>query len=408
EDILNSVEKLSPEQFDVDSILDDCFDDLNQLAEFLHLLAAVKPERDDKLKALIKLLKNDKVLKREKVLIFSEFADTARYVEQEICKAGITGVERIDGGSNQRQRSDVIRRFAPYYNESSSAEVTASGAAEIRVLVATDILAEGLNLQDACRIINYDIHWNPVRLMQRIGRVDRRMNPAIEARILTDHPEQKALRGKVEFWNFLPPDELDELLRLFQRVANKTLVISRTLGIEGRKLLTPDDAFDPVKELNEQCDGTLSDIEKLRLEYNDLVKNHAEFAAELPKFPLKVFTGKASPREGVRAVFFCHRIPRPDPSLVETESGEPRWSDAAGLTVWSCFDLAVNRVASDPGAIAELVRSLPDTPRHCALDRAALSDLRKKVEKQLITDHLRPLQAPVGVTPILKCWMELN
>jgi superfamily II DNA or RNA helicase len=408
EDILNSVEKLDPQHFDVDAILDDCFDDMNQVAEFLGLVAEVKPERDDKLKALIKLLKTDRVLKRDKVILFSEFADTARYIQQELEKAGIKGVHRIDGGSSQRQRSDVIRRFAPYYNESSSSEIADAGAEEIRVLVSTDVLAEGLNLQDATRLINYDLHWNPVRLMQRIGRIDRRMNPAVEDRILADHPEQTGLRGKVEFWNFLPPDELDELLRLFQRVAKKTLVISRTLGIEGRKLLHPDDEFDPVKELNEQCDGNLTETEKLRLEYNDLVKAHPELAAELPNMPLKVFTGKASPRLGTRAVFFCHRIPRPDPDLVDTESGEPRWSDEAGLTIWSCYDLEGNRIVTDPGAMADFIRSEPKTPRHCAMDRVALSDLRKKVEKQLVNDHLRPLQAPVGVNPVLKCWMELN
>ena len=128
----------------------------------------------------------------------------------------------------------MIRRFSPYYNGSSSAKVAAEGKEEIRVLISTDILAEGLNLQDATRLINYDIHWNPVRLMQRIGRVDRRMNPVIEARMIADHPELKEQRGKVAFWNFLPPDELDDLLRLFQRVTSKVLVISRTLGIEGR------------------------------------------------------------------------------------------------------------------------------------------------------------------------------
>ena len=57
------------------------------------------------------------------------------------------------------------------------------------MLISTDVLSEGLNLQDATRMINYDIHWNPVRLMQRIGRVDRRMNPEIEAALKADHPE---------------------------------------------------------------------------------------------------------------------------------------------------------------------------------------------------------------------------
>jgi superfamily II DNA or RNA helicase len=408
EDVLGAVARLDPAQFDVDAILDDTFDDLDQLVDFLREVGRVTPDRDDKLKALIKLLKTDPVLKTQKVIIFTEFADTARYLERELAAAGITGLQRIDGGSNQRQRSDVIHRFAPYYNGLSSAELAAQGKSPIRVLISTDVLSEGLNLQDATRLINYDLHWNPVRLMQRIGRVDRRMNPAVEARLAADHPELKLLRGRVAFWNFLPPDELDELLHLFQRVTSKTLVISRTLGIEGRTLLTPDDRFDPIKELNEQCDGTLSEAERLRLEYTALVGAHPELAAAVGALPLKVFSGRAGPRPDTRAVFFCYRIPRPDPDLVEAEPGQPRWSDAAGFTVWLCYDLAGERVLTEPGAIAALIRCEPDTPRRCAIDRVELSELRKKVEKQVVTDYLRPLQAPPGVTPILKCWMELN
>lgn len=408
EDLLNSIERLDPTKFSVNEILDDVFDDLNQLTEFLELVSAVSPERDDKLKALIKLLKNDPVLKRDKVILFTEFADTARYLEHGLRAAGISGLQRIDGSSSQKQRSDVIHRFAPYYNGSSSGELAQARQEEIRVLISTDVLAEGLNLQDATRLINYDLHWNPVRLMQRIGRIDRRMNPEIETQILADHPEQTDRRGKVEYWNFLPPDELDDLLRLFQRVTHKTLIISRTLGIEGRKLLTPNDEFDPIRELNEQFDGSLSDIEQLRLEYNDLLQNHPDLAATLPYMPLKLFSGMASPQRDRRVLFFCYRIPRPDASLIESEDGKPRWSDSAGFTIWLGFDLESNRVLIDPGTIAELIHSQPTTPRHCTLDRARLTEVRKQVEKQLLTDYLRPLQAPVGVTPILKCWMEVN
>lgn len=408
EDILNAVERLDPQLFKVDEIIDDTLDDLDQLAEFLAEVAKVKPEQDDKLKALIKLLKTDPVLKKEKVIIFSEFADTARYLEQELTRAGLTGICRIDGSSSQRQRSDVITRFSPYYNDSSSAELAAKHKEEIRILIATDVLSEGLNLQDATRMINYDLHWNPVRLMQRIGRVDRRMNPEVEARLIADHPDQANLRGHIAFWNFLPPDELDELLRLFQRVTKKTLVISRTLGIEGRKLLTPDDAFDPIKELNEQFDGELSQTEQLRLEYNGLVQVHPDLATALPNLPLKTFSGKGSPRVGTSAIFFCFRIPRPDPNLIETESGQPRWSDAAGFTLWVCYDLAGEQVLTEPAAIAYFIRSTPETPRHCALDRALLCQIRQKAEKQVIASYLKPLQAPIGITPILKCWLELN
>ena len=114
------------------------------------------------------------------------------------------------------------------------------------MLLSTDVLSEGLNLQDASRMINYGIHWNPVRLMQRIGRVDRRMNPETEKRLLADHPGARASRGKVWFKNFLPPAELNKLLSLYTRVTQKTVLISETLGIEGKKLLTPEDDYNAL------------------------------------------------------------------------------------------------------------------------------------------------------------------
>ncbi len=70
------------------------------------------------------------------------------------------------------------------------------------------------------------------------------MNPETEARIKADHPKLARDRGKILFWNFLPPDELDGLLRLYQKVNRKVVTISRTLGIEHGKLLTPDDEYD--------------------------------------------------------------------------------------------------------------------------------------------------------------------
>src|SRR4029079_17199273 len=121
----------------------------------------------------------------------------------------IKGVAEVDS-STTLDRGEVITRFAPYYNGSSSVELKKEKVEEIRVLISTDVLSEGLNLQDATRLINYDLHWNPVRLMQRIGRVDRRLNADIEARIVADHPDQKTLRGTVAYWNFLPPDELNQ------------------------------------------------------------------------------------------------------------------------------------------------------------------------------------------------------
>ena len=365
---IEAVEKLDPAMHNLDHMIDDTYDDLDQLAEFLELVRAVKPDRDDKLKALTKLLKTDKALAGQKVLIFSEFADTASYLEQELKQAGLTKIERIDGSSSQRQRSSVIHRFSPFYNHALRDD------SEIQILIATDVLAEGLNLQDASRLINYDLHWNPVRLMQRIGRVDRRMNAAIEAQIVATRPELENERGRIIYWNFLPPDELNDLLRIYEKVTRKVLTISRTLGIEHGKLLKDTDDFEVTKELNKQFDGEQSETEKLRLEYNRLVKEHPEIAATLGDLPLKLFSGKEHPSSGAKAVFFCFRIPRPDPDLVPAEGGELRWSDAAGFTVWVCSDFEGEQIATDPAAIADLIRSFP--PR-CA--RRSKRKSRKRI-----------------------------
>ena len=103
-----------------------------------------------------------------------------------------------------------FRASRPYYNGLSSPELAEQHRNEIRVLISTDVLSEGLNLQDASRMINYDIHWNPVRLMQRIGRVDRRMDSRNRGADRSRPSRNRRLARKaVWFWNFLPPEELN-------------------------------------------------------------------------------------------------------------------------------------------------------------------------------------------------------
>ena len=400
----DEIEKLDPKVYNVDDMLDETLDDLEQLAEFLRLVKDVRPDRDSKLTALAKLLAEDKELKGRKVIIFTEFSDTAEYLEHHLKDKGFKNVERIDGSSNQKQRSASIHRFAPYYNDATPP----SEDKAINILIATDVLAEGLNLQDANRLINFDLHWNPVRLMQRIGRVDRRMNPDTEAKIIKAHPEQAGTRNTVMYWNFLPPDELETLLRIYNRVNRKTVVISKAFGIEGKKLLKPDDDFDPIKEINEQFEGEQSGSERLALEYQELAKEHPELIDKLPKFPLKTFSGKESPKSDTKGVFFCFRIPRPDSEDIDSETGEPRWTEAAGDTVWQLYSSNGEELLTEPAKIAEFIRSKPQTPRKCEFGQDDLKKLREKAEKALNKSHLRPLQAPVGVEPKLKCWMEIN
>jgi len=406
EEMLEAVELLDREQFNVPEILNETLQDLDQIAVFLDELRKFEPKHDDKLRALIRLLKNDSVLKKHKVLIFSEFAETARYLKKQLEEAGIQGVEQIDSG-NKKNRGEIIRRFAPYYNGSSSSELDDEGLEEIRILISTDVLSEGLNLQDATRLINYDLHWNPVRLMQRIGRVDRRMNPEVEQRIISDHPKQKKQRGKVAYWNFLPPEDLNKLLTLYTRVSHKTLRISKTFGIEGRKLLTPHDDYEALKDFNREYEGETTPLETMHLELQQLLKDDPQLSATLDALPGRVFSGKQHVAAGTQAVFFCYRIPRPDNSAPR-ENGDPPWTEAAGETHWLLYDLERGRIIQEPTEIIDLIRCTPATPRNCAIEQATLADIRAKIEKHLKNTRLKQLQAPVGVKPILKAWMELN
>jgi hypothetical protein len=402
-ELLEAVEKVDRDEFKVDEIIADTLADLEQVTDFLYELEKFKPSQDLKLRKLIQLLTKDPVLSEHKVLIFSEFGDTARYLAEQLRAAGIKGVEQIDSGT-KGDRSKVIQRFAPYYNESSSKE---QGEKEIRVLISTDVLSEGLNLQDATRLINYDLHWNPVRLMQRIGRVDRRMNPDIEAKILKDRPDQKDLRGTVAYWNFLPPEDLDDLLRLYGRVAHKTMRISKTLGIEGKRLLREDDDYEDLRNFSEQYEGMESPDEKLHLEWQDLQKEHPGLNDMLDSFPDGIFSGKENIKPRTKAVFFCYARPAHDNHASE-KAGEDIWTPEAGDVQWYLYDVNSGKVTEEAPSIVGCIRSTPETPRECVMEQLKLSDIRIEVEKHITRTFLRKVQAPVGVKPVLRAWMELN
>ena len=408
EEMLDAVEELSRDDYKVEEILQETFLDLDQIIKFLTELRTFKPGNDDKLKALIKLLKSDPVLKKHKVLIFSEFMATARHLKLQLQEAGISGVDEVDSG-DKRDRGDVINRFAPYYNDCSSAKLRGDGLEETRVLISTDVLSEGLNLQDATRLINYDLHWNPVRLMQRIGRVDRRLNPEVEAELVADHPDQKDLRGTVAFWNFLPPDELDVLLKLYRRVSHKALRISKTFGIEGKRLLKPSDDYEALKDFNQSYEGSTTKLEEMHLEYQKLIQQDPELETRLNALPGRVFSGKAHPKEGSRAVFFCYALPAPPAETKQKEQQTAEdWTEEAGDTRWYLFDLATEKIAEEPAEIIEFIRCTPETPRRQTIEKKTLSEIRAKVDKHIKNTYLRQMVAPVGVKAHLKAWMELS
>lgn len=409
EELKADINKVDGKLFDIDALVVDTIQDLDQLTTFLKEIEGFNSSKDDKLQKLIKLLNEDEDLKREKVIIFSEFQATARYLEQSIRAAGFDAVARVDS-TTKTDRGVMMKRFAPYYNKTSPGELKEKGLDQIRILVATDVLSEGVNLQDARLLINYDLHWNPVRLMQRIGRVDRRMDPKLEVKIIETYPYLKEKRGFARFWNFLPPDELNEILSLYERVKGKTLRISKVFGIEGKRLLTEEDEYEALKDFEHAYEGDITYNEEMHLRYQQLLKDNPELHDRLEKMPLKIFSGKERVDETAAGVFFCYKLP----TLLREDEGEQHWSIKNGATQWFLYDLESNEVLHDANMIDPRICSAPTTPRVLKMERQQLVEVRKAVEAEIDKNYIRknqvPLQDELGnsLKPQLIAWMELN
>ena len=374
-------------------MIDDTVLDLDVLASFIRDIMAFTPEKDDKLRELKRILKEDPHLVGKKVIIFSEYRATALYLYRELKKSGFDHLYEIDGETKE-DRHSMIQRFAPYYNDLSSAEVED----EIQILIATDVLAEGLNLQDAACLINYELHWNPVRLMQRIGRIDRRRSAEIEGKILADHPELASDRENAYYWNFLPPEELEKLLALYQTVSKKALRISKTFGIEGKKLLTPDDDYEALKDFNSQYEGKASGDEIISLAYQELLADNPNYETIVAALPKKMFSGKLS--TGGKGVFFCYELP------IKRVDGS--WSNGDGMYRWYILDEDTGDVLVQPFEIWNAIKCNPDEPRFISTTEQTFSEKRKTIEDYIKKSYMRTVQAPVGVKPRLVTWMQLS
>jgi superfamily II DNA/RNA helicase len=431
-----------PEEHDIDRLLKDVQEDMRLLTEFLSKIyrrfyskegEQEDPTKDEKLQKLINLLSADEILKDQKVIIFTEFRDTARYLYRQLLAADLKNVEQVDSGRNVRNREDIIKRFSPYYNcfdgeKNLLGETELSKALDkpIDILISTDVLSEGLNLQDACLIINYDLHWNPVRLMQRIGRADRRLNPEIEEMI--DRPPH--LRGKIYFWNFLPPKELEELLHLKQKLDGKILRINKTLGIEGA-LLMPDDPEMSLKLFNERYEGKESTEELMNLERQRLEKELPEFWQSLQNLPKRLFSGKKAgdgfgpilnqkneviahlKANDKKGVFACYRMPTiigpapKDLTEVRHEKADPA-KEQTNEVRWYFWDAETEKVTETLEETWTAVRCSKDTKRIIEKGVTELAPARKAIEKHIKNTYLKDVQAPIGSKPILLAWMEIS
>lgn len=204
----NRFKWLRPSLF-VESLADDLRNDAVALLQVLRKAGLWDPSRDAKLEKLFKLI--GKQHRDEKVIVFSQFADTVHYLESQLKDRGLKKLEGVSGHSPDP--TDAAWRFSPMSNNKRG---QVKPEDELRVLIATDILSEGQNLQDGFIVVNYDLPWAIIRLVQRAGRVDRIGQKSEE----------------ILCYSFLPAEGVERIIRLRARVRQRLTENAEVVGTD--------------------------------------------------------------------------------------------------------------------------------------------------------------------------------
>lgn len=270
------------EQINLDGWMQKIEEDRKLLTNILEIAKKVTIKRDQKFNYLKQQIeekiKNPTTDKQgnlnHKILIFTTFADTAKYLynnlESCIKEHGIN-IAQVAGGKNIKTtvgRSDyqeILNRFAPCGRECGEQDE------QIDVLIATDCISEGQNLQDCDMVVNYDIHWNPVRIIQRFGRIDR----------------LNSQNKKLYMTNFWPPMELEKYLALQKRVMTRMELVN--MAATGRdNLLSDGNTENQTEKIQMDLDFRSQQIKRLQDEILDTEQTN-ENGFELSDFTLDDF-----------------------------------------------------------------------------------------------------------------------
>jgi SNF2 family DNA or RNA helicase len=402
----------------------DLDEDRDRLETLLRAARQVLPARDDKLDKLKELIadksRNPINPGNRKVIIFTAFADTAGYLYRQLApwaseELGINSALVTGAGSNKttlpKLRTDlasILTAFAPRAKE-RPAELANDG--DIDILIATDCISEGQNLQDCDYLINYDIHWNPVRIIQRFGRIDRIGSP----------------NTRIQLVNFWPNIELEEYINLEQRVSGRMVLLDISATGE-ENIIGPDDPgrmndLEYRRKQLKQLQDTVIDLEDISsgLSIADLTLN--DFRIELAAFlkdhpgrleglPLGTFAVTPAAGSGDAAippgVIFCLRAAG-DAALKGIEPGYPLsphylvhvGDDGAALLPYTQAKLALDRLkklcmgrdAADPAACQRFDRKTRNGDDMAALQKqlsAAVASITGKKEERAVASLFTP------------------
>ena len=340
---------LRPDLFEA-ILRDDLLVDAQSLISVLSAVGEWDPEKDAKLGALERLLSRTHA--RDKVIVFTQFADTVRYLEEQLKRRGVSFLEGVSGETPNP--TALAWRFSPISNEKKDAF---AGKDELRVLIATDVLSEGQNLQDAFVVVNYDLPWAIIRLVQRAGRVDR----------IGQQSE------RIVCYSFLPAEGVERILRLRARVCQRLR--------ENEEVVGTDEAFfedvanrGTVMDLYNEKAGILDGDEDAEVDlasyayqiWKNAITLDPALQKSIPDLPPVVYSAKAhSVMEG-----------QPEGVLVYAKTG-----DGNDALAW--LDDEGNSITQSQLAILKAAECSPDVPavprdeKHHDLVQAAVRAIAK-------------------------------
>ena len=382
---------------------DDILNDLEHLQSIHDKCLSARREPDAKLDEITRHIRHQRANGR-KVLIFSQSRRTADYVQRELEKrlCEKVGLVNADVGGDTRAR--ILNAFSPKYNDLPRPSKNKSQLAfgemkslpEMHILVSTDVLSEGVNLQEAGCILNYDLHWNPTRLIQRIGRVDRRLK--------ADEPDHS-----FDILNVIPPKAIDDVIDLVDTVEERKRKISRLLGID-QSFFKATDEEGTLKEFNRLYEGGQSPREGQLVEYVRQITLDSEekaLADGLPPGAMGVWN--QAQMDGVFALYeVAWRRPDNAPSDWQPDRDIPdadkqRFGGLIGSPRLLLLTPS-NVIQADAPALLEL---LAHTVKGEKSDAPGDADTLQKALKRLRSSALASIpDRTQSVTVNLVCWME--
>ncbi|KKN41744.1 hypothetical protein LCGC14_0720130 [marine sediment metagenome] len=327
-----TIEELNEELMDFDKdqykmkeLLADIDIDIQYLTDILYNVKNITPEKDAKFTVLKEKLLE--LSKEGQIVLFTYYADTLNYIYREIINDNrflYLNIEAVSGSGESNktpnQRTKIIDDFFDK---------------KIDIILSTDVLSEGQNLQTAKYLINYDLHWNPTRMIQRAGRIDRIGSPYKE----------------IFVYNFFPEEELEELLKLVEILQNKIADIDNSIGLDQTVLgeeIHPK-VFGIIRRIKEKDVDILDELEvdtygggeSFYQPLKDFLKNTA--MEKLEAIPNGVYSGLDKGKR-IKGIFFYYKY-------------------AKDFHFWYLYDIASNTLLTNKTEILEYIQCDQAEPR---------------------------------------------